>query len=171
MPEIFRSRDCVVFVKDDTITVVVDDAMVQGGWPGCQGVQWTGSVDDEMIVTFADGPFAGFLVWGSDEEGDDYTAITRNQPHYRFATMFGGAALISTSSHERFTLASRLAGPLVPLTYNVNQPLYQSLRGLWTNEDELTITGDPRAPAPLAGLVAQQPKVGNRQFLGVQTVM
>jgi len=171
MPEIVRSRDCVVFYKDDTITVAVDDALVQGGWAGGQGVQWVGSTSDEFIVTYAEGPFAGFLVWGSDEDGDDYTAQTRNQPHYRFATMFGGAALLSTTTYERFTLASRLAGPLVPLTYAVNQPLFLSLRGLWTNEDELTISGDPRAPSPLAGIVAQRPKATNDNFLGIQTVM
>jgi len=171
MPEILRSRDCVTFYKDDTITVVVDSAMVAAGWPGGQGVQWAGSTDDEMIVTFSDGPFAGFLVWGSDEVGDDFTAITRHQPHYQFATMFGGSALISTTSYERFTLASRLAGPLVPLVYTVNMPLHLSLRGLWTSEDELTITGSPRAPAPLAGLVAQIPKASNDNFIGIQTVM
>lgn len=171
MPEIFRSRDVIVLVKDDTFTVAVDDAMVAAGWAGGTGVQWVGSADDEMIVTFSDGPFAGFLVWGSDEAGDDYTAQTRNQPHYRFATMFGGAALIMTPTYERYTLASRLAGPLVPLVYNVNQPLYLSLRGLWTNEDELTITADPRAPSPLAGFVAQTPKANNDNYIGIQTVM
>ena len=170
MPEVFRSRDAVVLVKDDTFTVAVDSAMVASGWAGGTGVQWVGSADDEMIVTFSDGPFAGFLVWGSDEAGDDFTAQTRNQPHYRFATMFGGAVLFLTSTFERYTLASRLAGPLVPLVYNVNQPLYLSLRGLWTNEDELTIMADPRAPSPLAGYVAQRPKAPSN-FLGIQTVM
>lgn len=171
MPEIFRTRDCIVFWKDDAYTVAVDDNLVQQGWPGGQGVQFVGSVGDEFLVTFSQGLFGGFLVWGSDEEGDDYTAMTRNQPHYRFATLLAGAALFATSSYERYTWASRQAGPLVSLTHTADQKLYLSLRGLWTNEDELTVSGDPDAPASLAGMVAQVPKELNDYYLGIQTVM
>lgn len=171
MPEIFRSRDCIVFVKDETFTVTVSSAMVAGGWPGGQGVQWADSTKDEFAVTYSRGPFGGFLVWGSDEAGDDFAASTRNQPHYRFATLVCGSNLISTSSYERYTLASRLSPPLVALTYSPDQPLYFSLRGLWTSEDELTISGDPSAPSPVAGYVAQVPKASNSNFLGVQTAM
>jgi hypothetical protein len=171
MTEIIRSRDCVIRVKDDAYTVAVDSTLVSLGWPGGQGVMWVGSVDDEFLVTFSNGHYGGFLVWGSDEAGDDFASSTRNQPHYQFATMFSGAAIISTTSYERYTLASRLVPPLVLLTYNVNQPLYLSLRGLWTNEDELTISANPTAPCPLAGVLAQIPKASNRFFLGVQTIM
>ena len=145
--------------------------MVQGGWPGGQGVQWVGSIDDKMLVTYSRGKFGGFLVWGSDEIGDDYAATTRNQPHYQFATMLFGATVLSTSSYERYTLASRLAPPLVPLTYSENDILYFSLRGLWTKEDELTLSGDPDAPSVAAGVVVQVPQSWNREFLGIQTTM
>jgi len=171
MAEIFRSRDCIVFAKDDSFTVAVDEAMVAAGWPGGQGVQWTGSSKDEFIVTFARGQFGGFLVWGSDEEGDDFASSTRNQPHYRFATMFAGSVLLATSSFERFTYASRQTPPLVPLSYGVNDPLYLSIRGLGTKEDELTATGAPEAPAPIAGFVAQMPKSLNNFFIGIQAAM
>jgi hypothetical protein len=171
MPELFRTRDCVVYFKDDSTTVTVDDALAQQGWPGGQGVQWVDPASDDFIVTFSRGFFGGFLVWGSDEAGDDHTAITRNQPHYRFATMLWGAALFSTSTYERYTWASRQVGPLVPLSYSPDQRLYLSLRGLWTNEDELTLSGDPDAPSPLAGIVARIPKALNDYYLGVQTVM
>jgi len=171
MPEIFRTRDCVVFFKDDSTTVAVDDALVAQGWPGGQGVQWVDPASDEFLVTFSQGLFGGFLMWGSNEVGDDHTAITRNQPHYRFATMLWGAALFATSTYERYTWASRQAGPLVPLSYAPDQRLYLSLRGLWTSEDELTASGSPLAPAPLAGIVAQIPKALNDYYLGVQTVM
>lgn len=172
MPEIFHSRDCVVYYKDDAYTVTVDADMVQGGWPGGQGVQFVGSTtEDEFLVTYSRGFFGGFLIWGSDEEGDRFTATTRNQPHYRFATMLSGAALFATSSYERYTWASRQAGPLVEITYQANEKLYLSLRGLWTNEDELSLSGDPDAPSPLAGITAQTPKEENRFFLGIQTVM
>lgn len=170
MGEIFRSRDCIIFTKDDSFPVVVDNAMVQAGWPGGQGVQWVSS-GDEFVVTFSRGQFGGFLVWGSDEEGDDFTAITRNQPHYRFATLFSGAVLLATRTFEVYTRASRLSPPLIPITYAVNEPLYLSLRGLWTTEDELTLSGDPDAPAPVVGYVAQVPKSLNNFYLGVQAAM
>ncbi len=172
MTEIIRARDCVVFYKGDSTTVVVSDALVKGGWQGGQGVQWAGSVNDERIVTYAQGLFGGFLVWGSDEPGDDFTAMTRNQPHYRFATMFFGGCLISTSTYERYTYASRLAGgPYVPLVYKPNDTLYFSLRGLWTNEDELTFSSGVAAPCPSVGYVAQIPKALNRYYLGIQVSM
>lgn len=172
MPEIIRSRDCVVFFKGDTQTVVVSQAMVSGGWPGGQGVQWVDSASDERVVTYSGGLYGGFLVWGSDEDGDRFTAITRQQPHYRYATMFSGGCLISTSSYERYTYASRIGGgPLVPLVYQVQDILYLSLRGLWTKEDELSLSGSPLAPAFFTGFVAQIPKPSNRNYLGIQTSM
>jgi hypothetical protein len=123
------------------------------------------------LVTYSEGLYGGFLVWGSDEEGDRFTAITRQQPHYRYATMFSGGCLISTSSYEQYTYASRLGGPLVPLVYQVQDILYLSLRGLWTKEDEMTLSGHPLAPAFFTGFVAQIPKTSNRNFLGIQTSM
>lgn len=172
MPEIFRSRDCVVLLKDDAYTATVDVAMVNAGWPGGQGVQWAdGAPNDEFLVTFSEGLVAGFLVWGSDEAGDDHAAITRNQPHYRFATLCGGSAIILTTTFEQFTLASRLAGPLIPLTYGVNDRVYFSLRGLWTIEDEMTISGHPLAPAFPAGFVCQVPKSINNLYVGIQTAI
>lgn len=169
MPEIFRSRDCIVFAKGDSQPVAVDAAMVTAGWPGGQGVEWTTSGSDERVVTFSRGLYGGFLLWGSNEPGDDYAAMTRSQTTYRYATFCSGGWLISTTSYERYTYASRLAGPLVAITYTANQPLYFSGRGLWTNEDELTLAGDPQAPAFFTGFVAQVPKATNNYYLGIQT--
>jgi hypothetical protein len=167
--EFIRSRDCVVFFKGDNQTVAVSSNMVARGWPGGQGVQWDSSTNDELIVTYSDGLYGGFLIWGSDEVGDDYSAMTRAQPHYRFATMFSGSCMIATSSYERYTYASRVSGPLVPLTYAAQDVLYFSKRGLWTKEDELALSSDPRAPAFFVGFVTQVPKPINRNFLGIQT--
>lgn len=171
MSEIERSRDCILFVKGDSQTVAVSQTMVDLGWPGGQGVQWVHSNSDERVVSFSTGLYGGFLVWGSDEVGDRYTAITRQQPHYRYATMYSGGCLISTSSYERYTYASRNSGPLVPLVYQAQDILYLSKRGLWTKEDEMTLAGDPLAPAFYTGFVAQVPKATNRFFLGIQTGM
>lgn len=172
MPEILRFRDCIVFFKGDTQTVAVSPAMVAGGWPGGQGVQWVASTSDERVVTYSEGLYGGFLIHGSDEVGDRFTAITRQQPVYKYATMFSGGCLISTSSYERYTYASRIGGgPLVPLTYQVQDILYLSKRGLWTKENELTLSGSPLAPAFFTGFVAQTPKASNQLFLGIQTSM
>lgn len=172
MTEILRSRDCIIFYKNDSTTVTVSSAMVSSGWAGGQGVQWVGIVGDDRVVTYSSGLFGGFLFWGSDERGDDYTAITRQQVVYRYATMFFGGALIATSSYEIYTYASRLGGgPFVPLNYSPNDVLYLSSRGLWTKEDEMTLSGNPLAPAPSAGYVAQLPKSTNRNYLGIQVSM
>lgn len=172
MPEIFRSRDCIVFFKGDTETVVISQAMVDGGWPGGQGVQWVDATSDERVVTYSSGLYGGFLVWGSDEVGDRYTAMTRQQPQYMYATMLSGGCLIATTSFEKYTYASRIGGgPLVPLVYTTQDILYLSLRGLWTKEDELTLSGSPFAPAFFTGFVAQVPKAINSFFMGIQTSM
>lgn len=172
MPEIFRSRDVICFFKGDSQTVAISQAMVDGGWPGGQGVQWADSASDERVVTYSSGLYGGFLVWGSDEDGDRYTAMTGQQPHYRYATLFSGGCLISTSTYERYTYASRLAGgPLVPLVYHIQDILYLSARGLFTNEDELTLAGSPLAPAFFTGFVSQVPKATNNHWLGIQTSM
>lgn len=170
MAEIFRSRDCVVFVKGDSIPVTVDAAMLAGGWTGGQGVKWVDSSVDEFKATYADGDGNGYLIWGSDEASDQFTAMTGQFSYYKYGVMFFGGNVISTSSYERYTWASRQAGPLVPLVYTPSQKLYFSLRGLWTNEDEFTASADPRAPnTNVVGYVAQIPKPLNNNFLGIQT--
>ncbi len=171
MRDILYARDCICFFKGDTQTVTVSPEMAAGGWPGGQGVQWVDSPIDDRVVTYSSGLYGGFLVWGSDEEGDRFTAITRQQPQYRYATMFSGG-LIATSSYEKYTYASRLAGPpYVSLVYAVQDILYLSLRGLWTKEDELTLSGSPLAPAFFTGFVARLPRASNRFFMGIQASM
>lgn len=171
MPEILRSRDCVLLVKGDIYAVTVSQAMVNGGWPGGQGVQWVDVTVDDRVVTYSSGRFGGFLLWGSDEPADRFTAMTRQSPTYAYGVMVSGASLISTSTYEKYTYASRIgAGPLVPLLYGSQDELYFSLRGLFTKEDELTISGDSRAPALPVGFVAQVPRASNGMFLGIQTI-
>ena len=170
--DLLRSRDCVVFVKGETFEVAVDPALVAGGWPGGQGVQWTSVASDAFTVTYSTGRFGGFLLWGSDESADQHTAMTGQQLTYGYAVMVAGRGLISTSSYERYTWASRThGGPLVPLVYGANDLLFFSLRGLWTNEDELSLSASPLAPAPSSGVVAQVPKAVNEFFLGLQTTL
>lgn len=170
MPEFIRSRECVIYFKGDTQTVAISKAMATGGWPGGQGVQWDSSIGDTRIVTYSEGLYGGILIWGSDESGDDFTASTRQQPHYRYATMFSGGSLLATTTYERYTYASRVGpGPLVALDYRPNSILYLSKRGLFTIEDELSLTHDLRAPNFFCGFVSQLPKSVNSGYLGVQT--
>lgn len=172
MSEILRGRDCVVLYYGDRQTVAVDSVLVQGGWPGGQGVRWVNVAPDVRTVTYSNGLYGGFLIWGSDEPGDRFTSTTRNQIVYREATMLSGGCLMMTTSYERYTYASRIGGgPLVPLVYGANDVLYLSLRGLWTKEDEMTLSGNPLAPAFYVGFVAQLPKPANREYLGIQTAM
>lgn len=167
--EIERSRDCIVLVKGDSLTVSVDASLATSGWKGGQGIQWASSVKDEFIVKGSDGFYAGFMLWGSDESSDQFTAISKNQPFYRFATIGMGGWLILTSTFERYTYSSRQAGPLVPLVYTASDRLVFSLRGYFTKEDEWTLSGDPRgANNYYIAFVSQAPSTLNPLYLGVQ---
>jgi len=172
MPEIFRTRDLIVLVKGASLTVSADAALVGGGWPGGQGAMWADSPKDEFLVTYGDGVRgAGFALWGSDEDADKFTGITEHQIAYGFITIGAGSWIILTSSFERFTLAS---GRTVPITYTEGDKLLWSLRGLFTNEDEWTVSADPRAPNEFyVGHVAQAPVANatSTTFLGVQTTL
>jgi hypothetical protein len=170
MPEQARNRDCVVLFKGDAYPVAVDDTMAQRGWKGGQGVQWVESSRDEFVVTFSDGYYSGFMLWGSDEIPDRFTASTQNQPAYRFGTCCAGGWLIMTTSFERYTYMSRIGGgPLVPITYHAADRLVFSLRGLFTKEDEWTLSGDPRAPNDYyIAFVSQPPTVDNGYYMTIQ---
>ena len=170
MPEQARTRDCIVLVKGDTYPVTISDEMATVGWRGGQGVRWVSSVKDEFKVNISDGLYAGFMLWGSDESSDQFTAMTRNQPFYRFATACAGGWHILTQTFERYTYASRTGGgPLVPITYNASDRLVFSLRGYFTLEDEWTLSGDPRAPnSYYIAFVSQTPSALTSGYMGIQ---
>jgi hypothetical protein len=162
MPEIDRTRDLVIFKKGDAYAVTVSPAMAASVWLGGQGVEWVDVGRDEMAVTFTDGRAQAFMLWGSDESSDRYTAMTRQQPHYQYGVVGFGGWVLSTLAFEEFTYASRLAGPLVPIVYTPQDDLLFSLRGRWTIEDEWTLSGDPRAPNTNGvGVVVQAPTVAS----------
>lgn len=170
--ELARTRDVVVLTTDLSLPVMVDEAMVRGGWPGGQGVTWASSSSDTFLATYSDGTYGGFLLWGSDEAADQYVAFTRNQPTYRFGVACFGTWVISTVAYEKYTLESRLVPPLVPNIYSVGDRLRFSLRGLFTSQDEWTINGDPRgANGFLLASVIQTPSSRNNQHLLLQTAL
>ena len=167
--EIPRTRDCYTLVKGETITVTVDAGLVSRGWSGGVGVQWASSLKDDLVVTLSNGYVAGFMLWGSNESSDQFTAMTANQPYYRFAVVGMGSWIILTQQYEVYTYASRQSGPLVPITYSPSDRLCFSLRGLWTNEDEWTLSSDPRAPNLLfTGFVSQVPSSSTGGYMTIQ---
>jgi len=173
MPEIFRSRDVIVFWKAFTFTAEVSDSAAVSGWHGGQAFNWVPPTKDTILADISDGIFGGFALWGSDESSDEFTAMTRNMPTYKYVVLGVGGWLISTSSYERYTYASRTGGgPLVPIIYNPCDHLFFSLRGYWTKEDEWTLSGDPRAPnGNFVGSVAQLPHPSRNNYLTIQAIL
>ncbi len=172
--DVFRTRDVVVFVKSKTVPVVIDTTMKTGGWPGGQGVTWLDNPNfDTFQVTYSDGRYGGFLLWGSNEASDQFVSFYMNQPTYQFAVMCIGPWVISTTTFETYTWASRQVGPLVKNVYTPGNKLRFSLRGLWTPEDEWTLSGDPRAPNNLfTGRVIQAPSPSiNNNYLELQSMI
>ena len=175
MPEQPRSRDCIILVKGDAYPVTIDDALATQGWAGGQGVKWVNPISDEFLVTLSDGYYAGFMLWGSDESADQYTAMTRNQPYYRFGTVGAGGWQISTISYEKYTFLSRMSGgPLVPLVYHASDRLVFSIRGYWTKEiTEWVNSGIPDLVARglntyYIGFVSQAPTAYTNYYMSVQ---
>lgn len=172
MAAIDRTRDLIIFKKGNTLPATVSPTMVTDEWAGGQGVQWYSTGRDEFAVTSSDGVGHAFMLWGSDESSDKYTSMTRNQPNYRFGTIGFGGWLIGVKNFEQNTLASRLALSPAPITYQENDVLYFSLRGLWTKEDEWTISSDPRGANPYTvGVVVQPPSALTNGYLTVQTFL
>jgi len=173
MPEIIRTRDCVAHFKGDAYPVAISQALITTGWSGCQGVQWADSAEDEFMVTFSDGMYGGFLLWGSNETPDLFTGMTGNQVREGYGILCTGNWLMSTPIYEQFTYASRVGGPpLVPITYTAGERLRLSLQGRFTNEDEWTLSGDPRAPNTFfVGSVCQPPRTLNNDCLVLLTAM
>lgn len=164
--DIIRGRDCIVFSKAEVYAVKIDDAMLSGGWPGGIGVTWVDSFSEMPVVSYSNGLYGGFLIWGSEETADQYTSMTQNQLVYGMGVIATGNAIISTSSYEKYTYASRIGpGPLVPLVYAPGNPLYFSKRGLWSIEKE----GTPLGPNFFTGFVISSPAPINQFFLGLQT--
>jgi hypothetical protein len=174
MAEIFRTRDCVVHFKGDTYPVAVHPDLITAGWPGGQGVMWCDSPLDEFRVKQSDGVYGGFLLWGSEESGDQLTGSSGNQLVYGYAILCTGGWLVSFNTYERYTWDSRngIGLPNVPIVYTVGERLVYSNRGWFTNEDEFTKVADPRAPNHYyVAYVVQVPRAGNDWRLVLQTAI
>lgn len=134
---------------------------------------WSDGPGSEFQVTYADGGRgSGFALWGSMEDSDRFISMVGVQPAVGYVVMGSGSWVFSTISFEVYTYTSRLAPPLVVNTYQPGQKLFWSLRGLWTVEDEWSLSGDPRAPnEDPVGFVVQPPSSYNNHYLGIQTTL
>ena len=166
-----RTRDVVTIVKGVANPVLVCPQMIASGWPGGLGCTWIDSPHDEFLVTVSDGTYGGFMLWGSDESSDQLIAYTRNQLTYGFATLCSGSWVIMTPTYEIFTWKARHGlAPKVPIVYHVGDRLTFSLDGKWTNTDDWTDSGDPRAPNNYyVGFVAQVPSAATNYYMTLQT--
>jgi hypothetical protein len=175
MTQVLYDRDCIIQKKGSAFPVTVSESLVLTGWVGGQGVMWTPSTTDEFLVTTSDGYYAGFMLWGSNESADQFTAMTENQPYYKFATVGCGGWMILTRTYEQYTYLSRKSGgPLVPLVYNASDRLVFSTRGYWTKEiTEWVDSGDPALIARglntyYLGYVSQVPTATTEYYMGIQ---
>ena len=163
--------DVEVLQKDATRPVGPSTGLLATGWPGGLGVCWGTTTKDSLIVTPSTGPFAsGFLLWGSSESGNQYIGFTSTPTQHQIAVMCSGAWVILTSTYEKYTWASRQAGPLVEVAYTLNAPLYFSRRGYFTVEDEADLVADPLGPSIPVGFVARTRSLPDGK-LGVQTTL
>lgn len=165
--------DVEVLIKDATIPVKLSADMQNGGWVGGQGVRWDHSPNtDDLLVTYSDGTYGGFLLQGSKEVADNFTAYEGSQVKYGYAVLCVGTWVIATVGYEKYTLQSRMAGPLVENVFTPGERVRFSNRGLLTPEDEWTISGDPRAPNEfLIGSIIKEPKDINNHHLQVQIII
>lgn len=164
MPEISYTRDVVTFVKGTTIPVNLAPSLLS--WTGGQGVVWVPSILADPTVGVGGCGSMGFLLVGSEEANDLYTAQQQRQTTYKSGVLGVGGWIAAFRSFERYTYASRLGGPLVENVFSPNQQLFWSLRGLLTVEDELTLSGSPSAPnQSVVGVVIDPPKASNSFYL------
>ena len=132
-------------------------------------MQWVDDPNnDTFLVTYSTGQWGGFLLWGSDESSDQYISMTMNKPTYKFAVMAVGPWVVSTSTFEQYTYASRTGpGPLVPNVYTPGNKLLYSLRGYFTPENE---SGNP-ALQPVARVIQPPNPNINNNYLEIQSMM
>jgi hypothetical protein len=166
--EVARSRDLIIYKKGDAFAVAVSPDLAVSGWSAGQGAQWYDSGRDEITVSLSDGLAEAFFLWGSDETADKFTSMSRNQPTYKFAVVGMGGWIISTSSFERYTYATRGLPNPTPIVYTPSEDLFYSLSGKLTNEDEWSLSGDPRAPNDnVVGVAIQAPSFVTSNYITV----
>lgn len=160
----FQDRDVAILIKAESFTPKVHPDLIESGWDGGTVVKWVHDPHGDFMVGRCgptDNP-SGFLLWGSNEDADQFISMTEQQPKIGYAVMFFGDVVFRTRTYERYTQASRNGpGPLVELPYIVGEELYISENGKLTSEKE-----HPDAEA--YGLLATAPTEKTKFYIGVQ---
>jgi hypothetical protein len=182
----YANRDCVILHKGDTIPVQITASIAAQGWQGGQFARWVADPNGSPspTVDIADGRYCGIFVFGSDESGDQFTAMTNQNQTYQYVSLFFGGNILYTRVFETYEYNGRHGiGPLVPLVYTPNNPLYISENGKITPEDEsnMVMYGGPVANhtfpdgSPILlrfvffGSCMVAPSAATNNYLGVQT--
>mgnify|MGYP000908261228 CR=1 FL=1 len=175
----YLNRDVALFHRGDSATFKVSAAAAAAGWSGGTFMKWVDDGSGEPTLGIADGRYCGFAAFGSDEPGDRFTAMTGQNPHYRYAALYFGGNFLATRTYEKYTYASRHSGPLVPLSYHAQQFLYVSENGKLTPEDESDVavnaSGEFPDGSPITerflffGLCAVPPSSKTNGYVYVQT--
>lgn len=179
----YQNRDLVILHKGDTIPVQITDSLAAAGWQGGQFCRWVTDPSGQPTVDIADGRYCAFFPFGSNELGDQLTSMTTQNVTYKYATIFFGGNIFYTSVYEVYGYEARHGGPLVPLVYIPNNPLYISENGKITCEDESNMivfggplpnhtfpNGDPiTSRFVFFGSCVTPPAASTNQYLAVQT--
>lgn len=178
LPEL--SRDLVLLVKGDSMTVAVDPGLAASGWPGGMFAKYTVSPTGFPTVMKADGRYCGFFIFGSDEDADQLTGMELQNVVYSYVVLQFGGNVAYVRVFETLGYAARHGGPQTALVYTPNQLLYISENGLVTNENEsdLGTYGAHNFPDGVAvpdmsfvafGLCFVPPSILTNGYLGIQT--
>ena len=181
----YANRQLVILHKGDTMPVQITSDLAAAGWLGGQFVRWVADPagSGQPTLDIADGRYCGFFAFGSNEPADQFTSMTGQNTRYRYISLFFGGNMFYTSTYETYGYVARHGGPLVPLTYTPNNPLYVSENGKITSEDEsdMVVFGGPIPNhtfpdgSPILsrfvffGSCVAAPTAAMNNYLGVQT--
>lgn len=176
----YLNRECPIFHKGDSMPIRISSSLASSGWLGGQFVKWVDDGSGQPVVALADGRYCGFMPFGSSEPSDQYTAMTNQNPLYKYVTLFFGGNFLATTTYERYTYISRHAGPpYVPLVYSAQDFLYVSENGKITNQDESDPAVNPGGLFPDGspilvrflqfGICSVPPSAASKDYLFAQT--
>jgi hypothetical protein len=177
----YNNRDLAILHKGDTIAATITDEMSASGWSGGQFGRWVDNGSGQPCLAIADGRYCGFFAFGSNELGDEWTAITNQNTTYDYVVLFFGGNVFYTRTYERYGyLARNGLGPMTPLVYTPQDALFISENGKITTENESDFAIFPPhnfpdgTPVPadsfvFFGVCVVPPSSANNNYICVQT--
>lgn len=140
----YLNRDCAVLHKGIMWTPKLSANLIKRGWQGGEMARFVDDGSGEPVIDIGNGIFSGFMPFGSNESGDQWTAMTGQNVRYGYAVMYFGGNIYYTQVYETQTYKSRHGlSATTYQTYTPNQPLYCSENGRITGEDESNTAVNP----------------------------